>query len=142
VVAFSGISHASLPTNRKWVRDFLSGSTRGTWIEVNRAVRRFAEALQEHRWSAAAGLLREELALRKTITPEALIPEVDGLICQAEAAGCGARFAGAGAGGSLWAIGESGNVDELRRTWSKTLAPVDGAEILDCIVDPVGVTCH
>ncbi|MBW1785493.1 MAG: galactokinase [Deltaproteobacteria bacterium] len=139
LVAYSGISHASLPTNRKWIRDFFSGSTRQAWVEINKKVARFAEAVRQHRWSTAAGLLREELALRKTITPEALIPIAERLIHQAEEAGCGSRFAGAGAGGSLWAIGESRDIDELRGQWTETLGPVDGAGILDCGVDSVGV---
>lgn len=139
LVAYSGKSHASLPTNRRWVRDFLSGKTRGAWVEANGIVRRFAGALRDRRWRQAGRLLREEMALRREITPEALIPVTDRLVRQAEAAGCGARFAGAGAGGCLWAIGESTAIGQLRRSWQQTLSPVPGAGILDCRVDPQGV---
>jgi D-glycero-alpha-D-manno-heptose-7-phosphate kinase len=57
----------------------------------------------------------------------------------AEEAGCGARFAGAGAGGSVWALGEIKRIRELKTIWSSTLAPIPGAGILDCVVDLRGV---
>jgi D-glycero-alpha-D-manno-heptose-7-phosphate kinase len=139
LVAFSGQCHVSATTNRKWIGDFLSGRTRSGWIEANRVVHLFAQALREQDWSRAARFLREEMALRREITPEALIPVTGRLIQQAEDAGCGARFAGAGAGGSLWAIGESGPIQHLKKTWKETLEGVPGGEVLDCAIDPSGV---
>jgi D-glycero-alpha-D-manno-heptose-7-phosphate kinase len=79
------------------------------------------------------------MALRRELTPEALIPIIEKMVGQAEQAGCGSRFAGAGAGGSLWAIGETRNIQRLKEVWEKTLAPVKEARILDCEVDPHGV---
>jgi D-glycero-alpha-D-manno-heptose-7-phosphate kinase len=79
------------------------------------------------------------MAVRRDITPDALIPVTSELIRQAELAGCGARFAGAGAGGSVWALGEKKRIDELRTAWISTLAPIRGAGVLDCAVDPKGV---
>jgi len=61
------------------------------------------------------------------------------LIRQAEQAGCGARFAGAGAGGSVWAIGGKKRIQDLKTIWKSTLAPIRDAGILDCAVDPRGV---
>ena len=86
-----------------------------------------------------AGLLKEEMALRKKLTPEALIPVTTNLVNQAERAGCGARFAGAGAGGSLWALGEKENIKRLRKTWGDTLESIKNARILDCKVETAGV---
>jgi D-glycero-alpha-D-manno-heptose-7-phosphate kinase len=139
LVAFSGKSHVSARINRGWLKGFLSGKTRAGWVEANGIVRRLALALGERRWDRAAGLLREEMAVRRDITPDALIPVTDKLIRQAEQAGCGARFAGAGAGGSVWALGEKNRVQKLRTVWGSTLAPIRGAGILECAVDPRGV---
>jgi galactokinase/mevalonate kinase-like predicted kinase len=139
LVAFSGKSHVSARINQGWLEGFLSGKTRAGWIEANRIVRRLTQALDHRKWDQAAGLLREEMALRRDITPDALIPVTDRLIRQAEEAGCGARFAGAGAGGSVWALGEKRRIAELRTIWRSTLEPVRGAGILDCAVDPRGV---
>jgi D-glycero-alpha-D-manno-heptose-7-phosphate kinase len=139
LVAFSGKSHVSATINQGWLEGFLSGRTRAGWIEANRIVRRLAQALAERKWNRAAGFLREEMAIRREITPDALIPVTDTLIRQAEQAGCGARFAGAGAGGSVWALGEKKGIDGLRDLWSATLAPIRGARLLDCTVDPRGV---
>ncbi len=139
VVAYSGKSHISSEINRKWIKDFLSGRTRSGWIKVNEIVRRLAHAIEENNWDRAAALLREEMAMRLEITPEAMIPITKKLADQAERAGCGARFAGAGAGGSLWGMGEAKHTRQLRKMWQDTLRPIRGARVLDCEVDPVGV---
>jgi len=57
----------------------------------------------------------------------------------AEETGCGARFAGAGACGSVWALGEKKRIQELKSIWKSTLAPIQGAGVLDCWVDARGV---
>lgn len=137
-VAYTGASHISSRTNKKWLGDFLSGKTRNGWLEVNKIVREFAREIQAKRWAGAARVLKRETALRRKLTPEALIPVADTLIHQAEQAGCGARFAGAGAGGAVWCIGELRDIDTVRELWRKILAPVKGAKMLDCRVDHVG----
>ena len=139
LVAYSGKTHTSAKTNNQWVKDFLSGKTRPGWIKANEIVRQLGEAIKTWDWNRAASLLREEMSIRKEITPEALTPFTKKLIEEAEAAGCGARFAGAGAGGSLWAVGKLKKIDQLRARWGATLARVKGAKILDCKVDPAGV---
>jgi D-glycero-alpha-D-manno-heptose-7-phosphate kinase len=139
LVAFSGKSHVSARVNKGWLEGFLSGKTRTGWVEANGIVRRLAQALGDRKWDRAAGLLREEMAVRRDITPDALIPVTHQLIRQAEEAGCGARFAGAGAGGSVWALGEKNKVQELKTIWSSTLRPIREAGILGCAVDPRGV---
>ena len=138
LVAFSGISHVSARINQGWLEGFLTGKTRAGWIEANGIVRRLAQALADRKWDRAAALLREEMAVRRQITPDALIPVTDKLIRQAEEAGCGARFAGAGAGGSVWALGEKGRIQELKTGWNSTLASIRGAGILDCAVESRG----
>jgi D-glycero-alpha-D-manno-heptose-7-phosphate kinase len=139
LVAYSGESHVSTTTNRKWIKDFLSGRTREGWVKVNQIVHQTARAISRKDWRQAALMLQEEMALRKKLTPEALIPITDKLIEQAERVGCGARFAGAGAGGSLWAIGMIKDIRRLRTLWENTLRPVKEAEILTCEIDPLGV---
>jgi D-glycero-alpha-D-manno-heptose-7-phosphate kinase len=139
LVAYSGKSHVSTTTNRRWIRDFLSGRTRSGWVKVNETVLRIARAIGKQNWQRAADLLGEEMALRRKLTPEALIPITKKLVGQAERAGCGARFAGAGAGGSLWAVGGMKNITRLRKVWTETLAPVKGAKVLDCEIDSAGV---
>jgi D-glycero-alpha-D-manno-heptose-7-phosphate kinase len=138
LVAYSGTSHVSADINRGWIKNFLSGETRGGWIEANAIVKNLADAIKTRDWRLAADLLKAEMAIRREITPDALIPTTDNLIDQAEKAGCGARFAGAGAGGSVWALGEQDKIRILKNIWNDTLAPHKEARILDCMVDPVG----
>jgi len=139
LVAFSGKTHKSGRINRSWVQGFLSGETRSGWLEVNRIVHKLGNAIRSEDWLRAAGLVREEMAVRREITPEALIPITRRLVDQAEMRGCGARFAGAGAGGSLWAVGAADKITRLKADWKKILAPVRGAAVLDCQIDPRGV---
>jgi len=139
LLAYSGKSHVSSRMNQAWIRDFLSGKTRTGWVKVNDLVKGLGLSIQNKAWKEGARLLREEMAVRREITPDALIPVTARLIRQAEEVGCGARFTGAGAGGSVWALGEKKNIDTLRETWRDTLASVKGAGILPCEVDPHGV---
>jgi D-glycero-alpha-D-manno-heptose-7-phosphate kinase len=139
LVAYSGKTHISSRTNRQWTGNFLSGRTRAEWIRVNELVHHLAEAIRMRQWNRAADLLKQEMSLRKAITPEALTPLTGKLVLQAERTGCGARFAGAGAGGSLWALGEAENIRRLREKWNATLEPIKDALILDCAIDPSGV---
>jgi D-glycero-alpha-D-manno-heptose-7-phosphate kinase len=139
LVCYCGKRHISSTTNRKWIRDFLSGRTRAGWVKVNDVVRLFAEAVKAQNWIQAGLFLKEEMALRREITPEALIPVTEKLVEQAEHLGCGARFAGAGAGGSLWALGAIENIEELKKKWGMTLSRVKGAGLLNCEVDPEGL---
>jgi len=139
LVAYSGKSHVSANINRRWIQDFLSTRTRAGWIKVNDIVGQFAQAIEDLDWRKAARLLQEEMAVRKEITPQAFIPITAKLVSHAEACGCGARFAGAGAGGSLWALGEEKDIRKLKEIWKSVLSAVKNARVLDCRVDPMGV---
>ena len=139
LVAYSGKSHVSIRTNRAWINDFLSGKTRPGWIKANEIVNSMADALNKKDWNQAANYIKAEMAIRREITPDALIPLTEVLIDQAEKIGCGARFAGAGAGGSVWALGEIERIRKLKKRWEQTLEPVKHGRILNCAVDPTGV---
>jgi D-glycero-alpha-D-manno-heptose-7-phosphate kinase len=138
LLAYSGQSHVSARINRRWIDEFLSGKTRAGWIEANGIVKRLATAVHAMEWGRAAHLLRQEMAIRKEITPDALTQLTETLIHQAEDAGCGARFTGAGGGGCVWATGESRKLKKLKEVWAATLGATKGGRILDCAVEPKG----
>jgi D-glycero-alpha-D-manno-heptose-7-phosphate kinase len=138
LLAYSGQSHVSTRINRAWIHEFLSGKTRAGWIEANHIVKRLAKEIQAMRWNHAAQLLRQEMAIRRDITPDALTHLTESLIGQAEEVGCGARFTGAGGGGCVWAIGQSGRIEMLKEVWARTLASTKGGRILECVVEPKG----
>ncbi len=139
LVAYSGKSHVAASTNRKWVKDFLSGRTRAGWIKANDSVHAFAEAVRSKDWDRAAFFLREEMAVRREITPEALDPVTEKMVGAAEEAGCGGRFAGAGAGGSVWALGSRENIEALGGKWRRMLASIEDARMLDGAIDGAGM---
>ena len=138
LVAYSGKSHVSSSINRAWINDFLSGTTRAGWVEVNGLVDRLAKAIKEEDWERASNLLRDEMSVRREITSDALTRVTRKMIDQAEGIGCGARFAGAGAGGSVWALGKIDRIRQLRTRWEAILYPIKGAKILNCAVSPTG----
>jgi D-glycero-alpha-D-manno-heptose-7-phosphate kinase len=139
LVAFSGKSHASLRINRTWINGFLSGVTRSGWVKVNEVVNSLSSAIKAKEWDKAARLLKKEMAIRREITPDALIPLTEELVDRAENAGCGARFAGAGGGGTVWALGEMDRIRDLRKIWEGILTPIRGGRVLDCAIDPRGM---
>ena len=115
----AGRRHDSGRINRGWVEAFLAGRNRQGWVEANRAVLRLASALKARDWEGAAGCLRQEMDIRRNITPDALVPETRTLIDVAEAEGCGARFTGAGGGGTVWAIGSRACMQALKTRWGR-----------------------
>ncbi|NLA75306.1 MAG: hypothetical protein GX846_07545, partial [Deltaproteobacteria bacterium] len=139
LVAYSGIWHVSATTNRIWLDNFLSGKTRESWLDANDIAGSLISAVKSMEWKEAVRCIREEIRIRRKITPDAFIPETSNLIKDAEYSGCGARFTGAGAGGSVWAIGEPGDINKLKKRWGKSLSQIKGACILPCAVDPRGV---
>ncbi|NNG08213.1 MAG: galactokinase [Desulfobacteraceae bacterium] len=139
LVAFSGKSHASLRINRAWINGFLSGVTRSGWVKVNEVVSSLASAIKAKEWDKAARLLKKEMAIRREVTPDALIPITEELVDLAENAGCGARFAGAGGGGTVWALGEMDRIRDLEKIWEGILTPIRGGRVLECAIDPKGM---
>ncbi len=139
LVAFSGKWHVSAMTNRIWMKNFLEGKTRNGWLEANAVIRELISSVKAMEWQEAVRLLREEMKIRKKITPDAIIRETSDLINEAVKSGCAARFAGAGAGGSVWALGEPSDIDRLRNRWERNLSGIKGAHLLRCSVDPKGV---
>ncbi len=139
LVVYSGKRHVSSITNQRWIKDFLSGKTQKGWIRANEAAHRFAIALKERDWQGAIRHINEETEIRMDITPDAFIPVTEKLINQARECRCGARFAGAGAGGSVWAIGEREDIKALKSVWQDTISDIKDARILDCKIDPEGL---
>ena len=83
--------------------------------------------------------MNEETAHRRKMTPEVLDEMGEKLVDTAIQNGCGARFTGAGGGGTVWALGKLDRIRDLRRIWEGILAPIKGGRILECEIDPMGM---
>ena len=139
IVAYCGLTHHSSTVNTLWVENFLNGKERNTWFAINDLTKSFASALNSGEFHMAAEILKEETRLRASMTPGVLVPVTKALIEEAESVGCGARFAGSGGGGCVWAIGEVDATSRLRLGWQKILDTVENGKILNTYIDTNGV---
>lgn len=139
LVAYLGVTHVSKDINNTWVGQFISGKNREKWGEIVRLTNDFAGAITRWDMESAAGAMNRETSIRKAMTPQVLDGMGDRLAAAAVAAGCGARFTGAGGGGCLWAMGEVDAIAALKPEWEKILAERPAAGLLTCQVDTDGV---
>ncbi|MBI9083422.1 MAG: galactokinase [Desulfobacterales bacterium] len=139
LVAYCGIPHESRDINGRWVRQFLAGGARHRWREIVACTHDFTEALAVKDLERAAAAMNRETAIRREMTPDVLDPTGQLLVADAMAAGCGARFAGAGGGGCIWALGPAATIGRLRGTWDHRLNAIPDARLLDVDIDGSGV---
>ena len=137
LIAYCGIPHESKDVNGQWIQQFLDGNHRAAWIEIARGARRFADAIEAGQIETAALAMNQETEARLQMTPHVLDQTGRNLTELAKSAGCGAKFTGAGAGGCVWALGEPGDIDRLKKKWNNALA--GNARILDVGMDSRGL---
>lgn len=140
LVAYCGVPHESRDINGTWIRRFLSGRDRRRWEKIVDATKRFVYAFSEKDLDSAAGWMNLETDIRRELTPE-VVDETGAELMEAAAVGnCGARFAGAGGGGCLWALGPAEAISELRDEWAAVTQRRPEAGILETGVDIRGVS--
>jgi D-glycero-alpha-D-manno-heptose-7-phosphate kinase len=139
LVAYCGIPHVSKDINRQWVDSFLRGETRKTFEKIAGLTKEFSMCVKKRNYRQAADLMNRETGLRLEMTPEVLDNTGEILFDSARDCRCGARFTGAGGGGCLWALGEKPAIDLLRQKWQDILSTVEGAEILNTVIDHQGI---
>jgi D-glycero-alpha-D-manno-heptose-7-phosphate kinase len=142
LLAYCGVSHESLNINKRWVKQFISGEKRKLWEEIVRCTHGFVDALSRENILEAARWMNAETAIRRNMTPDVLDDIGEKLVDAAASEGCGARFAGAGGGGCLWALGKKENISRLRDGWGKILAKRKNACLLESPIDSRGLLVH
>jgi D-glycero-alpha-D-manno-heptose-7-phosphate kinase len=142
LVAYGGMPHDSKNINGIWVKRFLEGKDRDDWRRILDATRRFAAAVSADDVDAAVVEMKRELNIRRKITPNVLDEMGRKLVASAEKRECAARFAGAGGGGCIWAMGRAGNIAGLRETWEEILSERKEACLLHAGIDSAGVKIH
>ncbi|GBC64115.1 galactokinase [Desulfonema ishimotonii] len=140
LVAYCGVPHVSADINGQWVRQFLNGRDRVRWAEIIRITQQFIGAIKAGNYGDAIDAMNRETAIRREMTPDVVDEIGAALVETALEKGCGARFTGAGGGGCIWALGETGNIDSLRAAWEKVLSEREEACLLDTGIDSDGLT--
>ncbi|MFW5901753.1 MAG: galactokinase [Thermodesulfobacteriota bacterium] len=139
LLAYCGIPHASKNINGQWVSQFLSGRFHPEWKAIAECSRAFAAALQSLDWPEAAYWMNREADVRIRLTPDVLDETGKQLVSAARERGCGARFCGAGGGGCIWAIGESGPVSNVKDEWQAILEKTADGRLLEAAIDAEGL---
>lgn len=139
LLAYCGIPHESRNVNAAWIGQFLKGVRRDRWREIASCSERFAQALAVGDFGAAAAAVNRETAIRRKMTPDVLDEVGRRLIDAAVRLGCGARFAGAGGGGCVWALGHPDDIDRLRGLWKAILSERRDACLLPTQIDADGL---
>ena len=139
LIAYCGIPHVSKNVNKQWVDAFVQGSARAHFENIAQITKKFFKALKGKAYGTAADLMNQETRLRLELTPDVLDKTGKKLFERAWQNQCGARFTGAGGGGCVWAIGDSGQIQTLKNHWQEVLTPVNDAAILDTKIDPHGI---
>ena len=138
-MAYCGIPHKSRQINRKWVGQFIQGTTRKEWVSIANHTQQFSEALRDRQYQMAGNIMDLETAIRRSMTPDVMDDMGTKFIRSAKKRGCGSRFTGAGGGGCIWAIGEISAIDSLRNTWNKCLSQNPEAGLLNVQIDSDGL---
>lgn len=137
-VAYCGIPHESRRINSTWVGRFLSGRDRAKWSEIIECTKTFVDLFSSRDFAGAGDQMNREVDIRLAMTPHVLDETGNMLVCTARKSGCGARFAGAGGGGCIWAVGEAENIAELKEIWKERLEQNRAAGVLETGVDGRG----
>ena len=142
VLAYTGHAHQSAVASAALVQSFLDIHSRHLWMEANEITHSFASAVKSKDWRRAAECILLENDIKARMVPEVLSETARDLVESARANQCGARFCGAGAGGCVWGLGETSNIDLLRETWRDILKGIEGARLLPTRISPTGLRIH
>ena len=138
-MAYCGIPHVSSDVNTTWMKQFVAGTTRDTWVSIAGLTADFVDAIGKKDYARAIQAMNREVDLRLEMTPDVLNPIMHRLVQAAQENAAGARFTGAGAGGCVWALGEEDNMETIKELWSEILNGEEGAHLLDAGIDPDGI---
>jgi len=139
LLAYCGMPHTSGDLNGRFIGQFAAGLHRQCWKEIILCANRFVEAIRRKCWEEAVEAMNRETSIRRHMIPEVLDPTMVLLVEAAVDRGCGARFAGAGGGGCVWAFGEPAPLQAVRGAWENILQTEPGAHMLDARIDRKGV---
>ena len=139
LLAYCGVPHESRDINGKWIDQFVRGKARHLWSEIVSCTNEFVQAMTAKDWAAAVRAMNKEVAIRRKMTPEVFDEIGVALVDKALAYGCGARFAGSGGGGCIWALGDAEDIRKLRPAWTDILSRREDARLLDARVAPNGL---
>lgn len=142
ILAYCGVPHESRNINGRWINRFVSGKNRNLWDDIVSCTGKFIEAVSNRNFLDAAFFMNEETAIRRKMTPDVLDDAGRMLVISAVKNNCGARFTGAGGGGCIWAIGEAGDIEKLKKKWESILLKRKGAGLLEFNPDYRGVSAR
>ncbi len=140
LIAYTGRTHESKDINPRFVKEYKEKKFVNEWKKIAELAFEFSEAIAAGNFKAAADILNTESEIRGRLADGIFNKGGKELIEAAAQDNCGAKFAGAGAGGCIWAIGEEKNIHRLKKKWKNILATFQDACILKSDVAKSGMT--
>lgn len=138
LIVYTGKTHNSDQVNQKSFDSLFSGRNNQFWIKLNALTKQFALSINELDWQLAKSTMEEELALRRELNSDLITESAELFIEEALAASCGVRFAGAGAGGCIWALGDIEEITKLESKWRVLCDEIDGSKLLNTDISRIG----
>jgi D-glycero-alpha-D-manno-heptose-7-phosphate kinase len=117
VLAYTGKTHPLSHKGSLALQMFKRNGNLELLFQISEHARTFAQAVQCGDYLNAADALSMELALRSQLIPEILPDDDKILVKTAVETGCGAKIAGHGEGGCIWAIGPKESINETKQRW-------------------------
>lgn len=142
LLAYTGKVHPTSQKGSMALQMFKRSGNLELMNHISKQARIFAEAIQFDDYERAAQALSAELALRSRLIPD-IIPEDDRVLLRtANGSGCGAKVAGHGGGGCIWAIGTKDAVNETRRQWESIFKNRGSGYLLPVSIATNGMRTH
>ncbi|MCP3927334.1 MAG: galactokinase [Desulfobacterales bacterium] len=138
-IAYCGEPHESVDINGRWVKEFLNGNERGSWIKIAQLANSFTEAVKQYDIKNAVDLMKEEVDLRISMTPDVFDQTGQKLLSKSLENNCAARFTGAGGGGCIWALGEEKDIKNVKESWQRIIEKKKNAKLLEAVIDTEGI---
>jgi D-glycero-alpha-D-manno-heptose-7-phosphate kinase len=117
LLAYTGKTHPLSHQGSLALQMFKKNGNLELLLKISEQAREFAKAIQFGDYLNAAHTLSIELNLRSQLIPQ-ILPEDDKILVEtAVEAGCGAKIAGHGGGGCIWAIGTRESILKTKQQW-------------------------
>lgn len=138
-IVYLGSAHDDPSITTQRIERFIDATARSYWVDIIPAVRDFATSVANGDWNAAAKAVNREVDIRHRSGSSPISEDAWKFVYAARSKGCGARHAGRGGGGCLWAIGDPAQIRIVNAEWSELCLNDPASHMLESSASTLGV---